>query len=127
MKKLIIPVAALLVLAGNTKAAGTKTNTVEIVEKSQPTTVANSAKILYSYEMLLEENLKLRSEAAEMTIKVDDLESQLGYTQMMHVTLANLTKEVAVQTAENVKDQMDYARMMHATITNLTLLSAKAN
>lgn len=120
MKKLIIPVAALLVFAGNTKAAGTKTAAIEKVEMSQPAVMANASKMLYSYEMLLEENLKLRSEAEVMNVKVADLESQLGYSQTMHVALTTLTKETALQAAENMKDQMDYARIMHATFANLS-------
>jgi hypothetical protein len=128
MKKLIIPVTSLLLLAGNVMAADT-TNSAQKQSNanSKSMLVSATATVAYSYEMLVEENIKLRQQADLLTNQVDDLSSKLGYTQMMHTTLTNLDKTMAAQTAENLKDQMDYARMMHVTLTNLAVVATKAN
>ncbi len=125
MKKLIIPIALLLMWAGNTKAADFN-STVTRPQVNQQSTVASAPATNMTVAMLLEENIRLREETEALYKQVDDLGNNLDYTRMMHTSLFTLQKVLEQEQSEDVQSKLDYARMMHVTLMNLTAL-ANAN
>lgn len=122
MKKLIIPIALLLMWAGNINAADTNLNVTK-PQVNQQATLASAPANNMTVAMLLEENIRLREETETLYKQVDDLGSSLDYTRMMHTSLFTLQKVLEQEKSEDVQSQLDYARMMHVTLINLTALA----
>ncbi len=127
MKKVTTSIAALLLSAGISFAAETKTNSAaESVENRMESTSSVTSASSRSFAEIIEENTALQSQVTKMNAASDDLKNKLDYTQMMHATISNLQNEVLNDYAENAKNQLDYARMMNTTLVNLaTVLSGK--
>ncbi len=127
MKTVITSLAALLLFAGTSNAAETKTNSAaESVENRMESTSSVTLASARSLAAIIEENNELQAQVSKMNAVTDDLKNKLDYTQMMHATISNLQNEVLNEYAENAKNQLDYARMMSATLVNLTnVLSGK--
>ena len=127
MKTLITSIAALLLFAGTSNAAETKTNcAAESVENRMESTSSVSPASSRSFAEIIEENTELQLRVTKMNAATDELKNKLDYTQMMHATISNLQTEVLNDYAENAKNQLDYARMMNTTLVNLaTVLSGK--
>jgi len=124
MKKLIVSVTFLLMMVSITNAADKKQTAVkESVDNKVVYATTGSSVITMNYAAVLEENTKLRLQAAELNNKMDDLVSRLDYTQMMYSTLNNLQQAELLNTVEDAKSQLDYVGMMHATLLNLANLS----
>jgi len=124
MKKLIVSVTFLLMLVSITNAADRKQTAVkESVENNAVYATSGSSVITMNYAAVLEENVKLRIQAAELNNKMDDLVSRLDYTQLMYATLSNLQRAELLSTVEDAKSQLDYVSMMHTTLLNLANLS----
>ena len=128
MKKIMISVTFLLALASVSNAADKKQTAINnAIENKTSYTATTVSTAEMNYAAVLEENTKLKIQAAELSIKLDDLSSKLDYSQMMHVTISNLQNVTLLNSVEDAKSQMDYARMMNATLVNLAVISATLN
>jgi ribosomal protein S8 len=120
MKKMLLSVTFLLSLVSITKAADTKQTALNnTVENNKSFTSATSSTAVANYAAVMEENTRLRMEAAELSSKVENLVSMLDYSHMMHATISNLKNVSMVDVVEDAKSQMEYAQMMNAVLVNL--------
>ena len=128
MKKIMISVTFLLALASVSNAADKKQTAVNNAIENQATYNTSSISTAeMNYAAMVEENTKLKIQAAELSTKVENLYSKLDYSQMMHVTISNLQNVTLVNSSEDAKSQLDYARMMSATLVNLATITANLN
>ena len=128
MKKILISVTFLLSLASVSNAADKKQTAINNATENKASLTANTvASVEMNYAAMLEENTKLKIQAAEFSGKLDNLSSKLDYSTMMHATISNLKDLTIANSLENAQFQMDYARMMNATLVNLAVVSANLN
>ena len=117
MKKLIIAVSLLVLWAGNATAAGNeKTENPQLNEQS---ILASTPTINTTVSMLLDENIRLRTEAELLQKKVDELSNNLGYSQMMHTSISTLKTVADLEATEEQNSKIGYMQMMHVTLMNL--------
>ena len=123
MKKLIIAVSLLVLWAGNANAAGNeKTENLQFNEQS---ILASTPALTTTVSLLLEENLRLRTESDQLQKKVDDLSNSLDYSKMMHTSITTLQAVVDQNEAEELNSKIVYMQMMHVTLMNISKLLAE--
>ena len=123
MKKLIIAVSLLVLWAGNATAAGNdKKDSPQLTEQS---ILASTPALTTTISLLLEENLRLRTESDLLQKKVDDLSNSLDYSKMMHTSITALNTVVDQNEAEELNSKIVYLQMMHVTLMNLSKLIAE--
>jgi hypothetical protein len=120
MKKILLSVAMLLTLASLSYAADKKQTAVKRSVENKGTLSINSTVVAAAnYAAVMEENNMLRLQTAELSKRVDELNSKIQYSDMMFITINNLHEAAFINNMEETKLQLDYAKMMSAILVNL--------
>ena len=116
MKTVITALTALFITAG-AFANGTKAENKTSNASVNATSVTSMGAA--AIQQLLDENMSLKLQVANLAESNENLQMELAYTQTMQQTLNMLDAAAEADMAENMQAERSYQELMISTISNL--------